>query len=312
MSQPQYSFVVPVFNEEGNISVLHKEIVAVTKKIKGVSEIIFVDDGSSDGTLAELQKLKPIKILSFRRNYGQSAALDAGIKEAKGNIIITLDGDGQNDPDDVPKMLEHLKKTDSDAVCGWRKKRKDSFSKRYISKGAAMMRSFFADDGIHDAGCTLRVFKKECFEEIDLYGEMHRMIPALLRWQGFTLSELPVHHRPRTVGTSKYNWKRIFKGFIDMINIWFWRKYENRPLYFFGTIGLTSIFIGTLLGIYLAIGRIAGWFVLSDKIWPLVSLFFILFGIQLFTSGLMTNIIIKEKYEITSKMPYLIKKRIER
>lgn len=306
----KYSFIIPVFNEEGNIQHLHKEIKETTQKLNGPSEIIFINDGSKDATLEKLSACKPVKIINFRKNYGQSAALDAGIKGAKGDIIITLDGDGQNDPADVPMMIEKLNEG-FDVVCGWRKKREDSFSKKFISRGAAFLRSFLVQDTVHDAGCTLRVAKKECYEDIILYGELHRMIPALLRWEGFSITEIPVHHRARNSGTTKYNWRRIIKGFIDMLNIWFWRKYENRPLYFFGSIGIFATLIGAFMWVYLFIGRLLGLIYLSDRVWPLVALFFSLIGVQLFIWGILANIIIKQKYEISDKHPYKVVNVIE-
>lgn len=295
------SVVIPVFNEEKNIRLLSQEIAQSLSMIKKTYEIIFVDDGSTDNTLKELKKIKNINIVSFRKNFGQSAALDAGIKLAKGKIIISLDGDGQNDPADFKILLDKLNE-EYDVVCGWRYKRKDSFSKRFISKGAKFLRKFFVDDGIHDSGCTLRAYKKNCFEDIDLYGEMHRMLPALLKWRGFKITEVKVNHRPRIHGKSKYNWQRVLKGFLDMIYIWFWRKYSTRPLHFFGGLGAILILLGSLLIIFLAYLRLFFNYSLTDKIWPLVGFFFLLIGIQVFIIGLLSASFIdtshKKKYEI--------------
>lgn len=290
-TKPYFSFIIPVYNEEDNVVPLHKEIVAVAKKLKKPFEIIFVDDGSSDKTLENLKKLTPIKILVLRKNSGQSAALDAGIKEAQGEILITMDGDGQNDPADVPKMLAKL--NGFDAVCGWRYKRQDPFSKRFISRGARFLRSFLVADKVHDSGCTLRVCKRECFENLDLYGEMHRMIPALLVWNGFHLTEVKVNHRPRTKGKTKYSWKRTFKGFLDMLDVWFWRKYQSRPLHLFGGAGLILIFFSSLFGLSLIIRRAFFGYSLADKIWPLVAVTGFITGIQLLIFGLLANLIIK-------------------
>jgi glycosyltransferase involved in cell wall biosynthesis len=311
MARITHSFIIPVYNEEENIKTLFEEIKRVAQKITKSFEIIFVDDGSTDNTVAQLKKLRPVRILRLRKNYGQSAALDAGIKSAKGSTIITLDGDGQNDPKDAVAMLKELNKG-YDVICGWRKKRKDSFSKRFISKGAAFLRSFLVNDGVHDAGCTLRVFKRDCFDDTTLYGEMHRMIPALLRWQGFRIGEIVVHHRARRYGTTKYNWRRIFKGLIDMFAIWFWRKYENRPLYFFGILGLLCMISGVALAALLLVLRIAVHYELSNKIWPLVAFTSFLFGAQLFVSGLLANIILKQKYEVSDKKPYALREEIIR
>jgi glycosyltransferase involved in cell wall biosynthesis len=290
---PYYSFIVPVYNEEGNVEKLHAEIVTVAEKLNKPYEVIFIDDGSTDQTLQKLKTLSPIKILILRKNSGQSAALDAGIKAARGEILITLDGDGQNDPADVPKMLKKL--NGFDVVCGWRYKRKDTLTKRFISQGAKFFRSFLVADKVHDAGCTLRIYKKECFNGLDLYGEMHRMIPALLAWNGFRLTEVKVNHRPRKAGMTKYSWQRTFKGFLDMLDVWFWRKYQARPLHLFGSAGLLLVGISFLFGTYLAIRRMFFGYGLSDKIWPLVAITGFITGIQLLVFGLLANLIIKSE-----------------
>lgn len=285
----KYSVVIPVLNEEKNVLPLYKEIISVLGDKQ--TEIIFVDDGSTDKTREKIKKTKA-KFIFFRKNFGQTAAIDAGIKQANGKYIITLDGDLQNDPNDIPKMEKYLNKHDLDFVCGWRKNRKDSFSKRFISKGAGFLRKYLVNDQIHDSGCTLRIYKKECFADVNLRGEMHRFIPAILRWRGFKLGEIPVHHRPRIHGHSKYNIKRTIKGFVDMINLWFSRKYSTRPLHFFGSLGVLLFLFGLTLGVVLFIARFWGNYSLSDKIWPLVSVFLILFGFQMFVSGLLMDRVI--------------------
>lgn len=305
---PYYSVVVPVFNEQDNVASLHKEILAQMKSLKKSFEIIFVNDGSIDNTLNELIKLKPIKIIDLRKNSGQSAALDAGIKQAKGEIIITMDGDGQNDPADIPNLLKKLDEG-FDVVCGWRYKRKDDLTKRFVSHCARILRGFLVSDGVHDSGCTLRVCKKECFEDLDLYGEMHRMIPSLLKWRGFRISEIKVNHRPRTKGKTKYNWKRTVKGFVDMLEIWFWRKYETRPLHLFGASGIALIGLSSLFTLYLAIRRLFFDYSLSDKIWPLVAITGLITGIQLLIFGLLADLTIKNRIK---KDFYKIREIIER
>lgn len=287
------SFIIPVLNEEQNVAELHTQILRVAESLKKPFEIIFVDDGSSDGTVSALKKLKPINIIQMRRNFGQTAALDAGIKAAQGKFLVTLDGDLQNDPADVLKMLSHLNDNNLDVVCGWRKKRRDDAMKRFISAGARWLRSILVSDGIHDSGCTLRVYKQECFEDLDLRGEMHRFIPALLKWRGFRVGELPVNHRPRIHGHSKYNAKRTIKGLLDMLSLWFFRKFANRPLHMLGSMGLVCFGFGSALAAFLAFGRLAGWFGLSNSIWPLAAVFLMLFGIQMFVSGLIMDLIIQ-------------------
>lgn len=292
---PQLSVVIPVLNESQNVAGLHREIVAALRKTKKSYEIIFIDDGSTDNTLNELEKLSPVKIIQFRKNFGQSAALDAGIKEAKGQIIVTLDGDGQNDPRDIPSLLSKLKEVD--CVCGWRCHRKDNRSKRIISKGANFIGRLLINPQVHDSGCTLRAYKKECFEELDLYGEMHRIVPALLGWQGYKVGELRVNHRPRRYGKSKYNGKRVVKGLLDMACLWFWRKFSLRPLHLFGAMGIICLAGGIGLLGFLMVAKLFLSYSLSDKVWPLVGFFLVLSGIQLLVSGVLADIAIKNYYK---------------
>lgn len=306
----KYSVIVPVYNEEESVQPLFSEIKDAMNKMQQPYEIIFVDDGSIDKTFEKLNSLSPIKIIRFRKNFGQTAALDAGFKNAEGEIFITMDGDGQNDPADIPNLLNKMK-DDLDVVSGWRYNRKDDFSKRFASRGADFLRKFFINDKIHDSGCTLKSFKSECFDDLTLYGEMHRFIPGILRWQGFKIGEIKVNHRVRTTGKTKYNWKRVIKGLIDMISVWFWRKYSGRPLHLFGSLGIISGTLGLILGLYLTIARILGFISLQDSIWPLVSVFLVLTGLQLFISGLLADIAVKTYYSGRRKT-YNIKEIIEK
>ena len=181
------SVVVPVYNEEGNVQELHAEIKEVCEKNNYEYEIIFIDDGSGDRTRELCLGLKPLKYIRMRRNSGQTAAMDAGIKAAKYDFIVTMDGDRQNDPADIPVMLDYLVKNDYDVVSGWRKNRKDTFMKRFISRGANFLRYLLVHDGIHDSGCSLKVYRKECFKGINLYGEQHRFIPAILKIRSISI-----------------------------------------------------------------------------------------------------------------------------
>ena len=286
MPDIEISIIIPVFNEESNVAPLHKSLVEVLTRLGKTFEIIFVDDCSTDQTNNVLNTLVPIKVIHFRRQFGQSCALDAGIKNAKGNLIVTLDGDGQNDPEDIPILLEKLEKG-WDVVCGWRFKRNDPFAKRFISNGAKILRGWLVRDSIHDAGCTFRIYRKECFEDLELYAEMHRMIPALLKWRGYRITDVKVKHHSRVSGLTKYNWSRVFKGFMDMIYIWFWRSYAQRPMHLFGGVGLFLSGVGSfvLLGLFFA--RLFLNYQLADKIWPLVGFFSLVLGIQLILMGLM-------------------------
>jgi len=306
MKKIQLSVIIPVFNEADNLFLLCEKLTTVLKKTGLNSEIIFVDDGSTDKTLAILKKLKGIKIIQLRKNFGQSAALDAGIKQAQGKILVTLDGDGQNDPADIPRLLKKL--DGFDCVCGWRYQRQDPFLKKFISRGAAFIGRFLVDPRVHDSGCTLRAYKKECFEDLDLYGEMHRMIPALLRWRGFKITEIKVSHHPRQYGQTKYNWKRVIKGFVDMIHVWFWRKYASRPMHVFGAAGVLLTGFGLILLILLALARLLYNYSLSNKIWPLLGFFSLMMGLQFFVFGILATIIIESKEK---KHFYKIKRRFQ-
>jgi len=304
------SIVVPILNEQDNVKKLHEEIVEVLKDYGKSYEIIFVNDGSTDDTLKNCQKLKPLKIISFRRNFGQTASIDAGIKEAKGEVIITMDGDLQNDPKDIPRIIRKMNEGKYDVVSGWRKERKDPFSKKFISRGAEKLRKFLINDGIHDSGCTLKAYKKECFEKVNLMGEMHRFIPATLAIHGFKVGELVVNHRPRIHGITKYNYKRTIKGFLDILGVWFWMKYASRPLHLFGGAGLFSFILGAIVLLALFAARIFFGYSLSDKIWPLLAIFFMMVGAQLLVSGLMADILVKSRYQ-GKNMNYTIKEIIE-
>ncbi|MBD3245378.1 MAG: glycosyltransferase [Candidatus Moranbacteria bacterium] len=304
-NNPEISVVCPLFNEVGNVKKLHKKILKSLRSLDKSFEIIFVNDGSFDGTKEVCEKLRPLKLINFRKNFGQTAAIDCGFKEAKGEIIITLDGDLQNDPSDFSKLLEKIYQG-YDVVSGWRKNRKDKFSKKFISKGAEILRKFFINDQIHDSGCTLKAYKKECFYDLDLYGEMHRFIPAILKIHGFTVTEVKVRHQPRKSGKTKYGWKRTIKGFLDLVSVWFWKKYSNRPLHLFGGLGSLLTMVGFGILIFLAVLRIFYHIPLSDKIWPLISIFLILAGLQLFISGLLADIAVKSYYK-NNKKHYSIK-----
>ena len=307
---PKLSLVVPFYNEEGNVAQLHAEIRAVCEKNHYVYEIIFVDDGSTDRTGEILKSLRPAKVIFFRKNFGQTAALDAGIKAAQGDVIVTMDGDRQNDPADIPRLVEALITSGLDVISGWRKDRKVDLMKRFVSRGANFLRSIFIHDGIHDSGCSLKIYKKECFAGVSLYGEMHRFIPAILKIKGFKIGEIVVNHRLRVSGHTKYNWQRSLKGFVDMLSVWFWNKFAVRPLHLLGGMGLVSIVCGILSSFYTLLLYFTGQN-LSNTAWPILAAFFLLTGVQLFVSGLLADFLSKTYYETTRDRPYHVKQVTE-
>lgn len=305
-NQPYLSVVVPLYNEEGNVKELHRRIHEAIVKIGRPAEIIFVDDGSKDNTIEEARQCSPLRLIELRKNFGQTAAFDAGIKAATGEIIITLDGDLQNDPADIPLLLEKMNEG-YDVVSGWRHKRKDSFMKRFFSRGANLLRSILVKDGIHDSGCSLKAYRRECFLDMDLFGEMHRFIPALLALDGFRVTEVKVSHHPRIHGVTKYNWKRAIKGFVDMLFIWFWRKYSHRAIHLFGGTGLLLGLGGSGILIWMFLDKMLYGASLSERIWPLVATLLILVGVQLFIFGILIDVAVKTYYNSRGRMNYSIR-----
>mgnify|MGYP000644940015 CR=1 FL=1 len=308
---PKFSVVVPLYNEAGNVAELHRRILQAMHRLKAPFEVIFVDDGSGDGTAETCRTLKPLTLLILRKNKGQTAALDAGIKEATGEYIITMDGDLQNDPADIPKLRNHLRQEELDVVSGWRRKRRDPLVKHAISRGANFLRSLMIRDGIHDSGCSLKVYKRECFDTLDLYGEMHRFIPALLKLRGFRIGEVEVQHHPRKNGETKYGWKRTVKGLLDMFSVWFWQKYMNRPMHLIGGIGILFYVLGALCAIYVAYAKIVRGTDLSDNALTLLALFFFFFGFNYILFGILFDLTSKIYYSDSKEKSYLVKERIE-
>ncbi|MDD5033106.1 MAG: glycosyltransferase family 2 protein [Candidatus Pacebacteria bacterium] len=305
------SVVIPVYNEEKNVTVLRDEVFKVMESLGKEFEIIFIDDGSADGTFSELKKLARIKIIKFRKNFGQTAAMDAGIKNATGDLIIPMDGDMQNDPADIPKMIQKLKDENLDVVAGWRKNRKDPVFKKFFSFCAAKLRRILIDDGIHDSGCTLKIYKRECFDHVDLVGEMHRFIPGILSIKGFRVGEIEVNHRSRALGRTKYGLSRGIKGVLDMFSVWFWKKYASRPLHLFGTIGLFLVFVSSAAGIWAAYLKIFEGLDLSNTALTNLFMFGFLIGIQFLVFGLLADMLSKNYFASTKDKVYDIESIVE-
>ncbi len=304
------SFIIPVYNEAENVEKLHQEIMSLAVTLGVDFEIIMVDDGSTDGTYKKLKQLHPLKIIRMRSNFGQTSALDAGIKASLYPYLVTLDADLQNDPADVPALIQHLEENEFDVVSGWRKNRKDNVSKKFVSRVANLIRKVLIDDGIHDSGCTLKVYRKECFEKVTLYGEMHRFIPALLKMRGFQIGELAVNHRPRVAGKSKYNMKRTLKGLVDMIMIWYWNRYAMRPFHFLGTAGIFIMLFSFFSGL-MALKEFFQGQDMSETFWPMFALLTFLIGAQFFILGFISDMLMRTYYGQEGRTVYSVKEIVE-
>ncbi len=311
---PAVSFVVPVFNEEDNVNQLCSDITDVAKEEGFKYEIILINDGSSDKTwkrITEASKTYPnVTGLDLAINSGQSAALAAGIELARGEFIVTLDGDLQNDPRDVPMMLEKQKENNWDMVAGERVNRKDKLITRKLpSRIANAMIRILSGVKLRDYGCALRVFKQETAKNLELYGELHRFIPVLAVLQGASMIQVPVRHHKRSHGKSKYGLGRTFRVISDLMFMVFFKRYKDRPIHLFGTLGLITFGLGAVIDIYLFILKILG-----HDIWgkPLLLLGILLTigGIQIITIGIISEILMRTYYESQNKKPYRIKRTI--
>ncbi|ABB23352.1 glycosyltransferase family 2 protein [Pelodictyon luteolum] len=302
------SVVIPVMNEEESIKPLFDALHSALSRVE--HEIVLVDDGSSDGTVATIEALRTpnVKLVVLNKNYGQTTAMAAGIAEAEGELIATMDGDLQNDPGDIPMMMQYLHDHDLDVVAGRRAGRKDGMMLRKIPSAIAnaIIRNM-TDVHIRDYGCTLKVFKQDVAKNLGLYGELHRFIPVLVQLYGAKMEEVDVRHHARKFGTSKYGIGRTFKVLSDLLFMVFFQKYSQRPMHLFGTLGFLSLFIGLAMNLYLLTVKILGEDIGSR---PLLSLGIILtfIGIQLITTGFIAEFIMRTYYESQNKKPYIIRK----
>jgi len=314
MNKIDLSIVIPIYNEQENIKILHEALNKTVKTLNLTYEIIFIDDGSNDESFKimkeEATKDSAIKIIKFARNFGQTAAIEAGFQNSKGKIIIPMDGDLQNDPADIPLLLQKINEG-YDVVSGWRKKRQDKFfSKTLPSKIANYIITKITKVRLHDYGCTLKAYKKEFLEGTRLYGEMHRFIPVYAAWHGAKVTEIVVRHNPRKFGKTKYNLSKTLRVILDIITVKFLISYLNRPMHFFGGAGLLALFLGFLSGaisIYLKIFYAVN---LNRSPLLLLSVFLFIVGIMFILMGLLAEIIIRTYYESQKKESYLIKEKI--
>jgi len=311
--QKKLSIVIPVFNEEENVKKLYSELKEVLDRIDYISEIIFVDDGSTDKTPEILEELsrtdKRIKLIFFSRNYGQTPAISAGIEHSSGDIIITIDADLQNDPSDIPVLLKEIE-SGYDVVSGWRKNRKDPFfTRRLPSYIANAMISKLTGVKLHDYGCTLKAYRAEIIKKFAIYGEMHRFLPAYCSWQGGKITEVVVNHRPRLYGKSKYGINRTFKVILDLIVVKFLLSYLTKPIYIFGGIGIFMFISGTVVNIFVFIRKI---FLKGQWLSPLFFIGFLLWTLSIICIllGFVMEVLVRLYIESKEKLPFRISRKV--
>jgi len=313
---PDLSVVVPVFNEGPNIGPLHRELTSTLEAWGRPYELIFVDDGSTDGTFAELERLQAgdrhLRVIQFRRNFGQAAAFAAGFAAARGRLIATSDGDLQNDPSDIPRLAARIDEG-YDVVCGWRKDRKDPFlNRRLPSMLANRLISWATGVKLNDYGCSLKVFRAEVVKPLRLYGELHRFLPALASEQGVAIAEEPVNHRARVHGRSKYGIGRTMRVILDLMTVKFLLSYSTRPLQIFGLVGIPMGLVGVSILGYLGIMRLMGLTSLNERM-PLVTLGMLLvfIGLQFITLGLIAELQSRTYHESQNKPVYAVRRVLE-
>ena len=303
------SIVVPVYNEEENVTILYGKIVEVMKRFGESYEIIFSDNASTDKTLEKLKTLPKVTILRLARNYGQTSNLDAAIHEAKGDIIITMDGDLQNDPEDIPNLVGKIREG-YDVVSGWRQERNDSLGRRILSRSANWLTAKVTGLALKDSACALKAYKREVLQDFHLYGEMHVFLPALLYMRGARVAEIPVRHHARQFGVSKHYFMKAVKDISDLITIKFLSSMNGRPLVFFGGAGVISIglgFITTLISIYLKLTHVRNF---GQTPLPIFTIFLVLSGFIFLMLGFLAELMLRIYYETGNKTPYTIKEKI--
>ncbi len=308
------SIIIPIYNEEKNIKELYGEIKKALGSLSISYEIIAVNDGSKDNSYRILKDItqsdSSFKVIIFRKNFGQTAAISAGIDFSKGEIIIPMDADLQNDPADILKFLKKINQG-FDVVSGWRKKRRDKLLTRRIpSRIANCLISFITGVKLHDYGCTMKAYKREVIKDIRFYGEMHRFMPAYASWYGARISEIIVNHRPRKYGKAKYGISRTFRVILDLLTVKFLTDYSTKPMHFFGKAGYWSLFFGFLSGILALILRFTLGISFISTPLPLLTVFLILVGVQFILMGLLAEILTRTYYESQNKPIYLVKKKI--
>ena len=308
--RPDISVVVPLYDEADNVADLHRELTAALDPMGRPYEILLVDDGSKDGTLERLVEIEThdprVRVLRLRRNFGQTAAFSAGFDHARGAIVITSDGDLQNDPADIPALVARLEQG-YDMVCGWRAKRRDPASRRVPSWLANKLISWATGVHLHDYGCSLKAIRADVVKGIRLYGEMHRFIPAVASWQGVTVDEMKVNHRPRLRGRSKYGFGRILRVLLDLFTVKFLVAYGGRPAHLFGKLGLSSAAAGTAVLAYLAWVKFVEGEAIGGRPLLVAGVFALGLGVMLIMNGLLAELLVRIYHESQGKATYVVK-----
>jgi len=308
---PRISIVIPLYNEEESIPRLYDELVKAIANYGQPAEVIIIDDGSRDRSFALLSDIAAqdprFTIIRFRRNFGQTAGFAAGFAQARGDVVITMDADLQNDPMDIPLLMAKIDEG-YDIVSGWRKDRQDRFlDRRLPSMMANRLISNVTDVRLHDYGCSLKAYRRDVLQHVRLYGELHRFVPALASQAGGTVTEVPVNHRARQYGKSKYGISRTIRVMLDLINVWFLGAYSTRPIHVFGTLGFASAALGIVVGVYLSFLKIFLGQSIGNRPLLLLAVLLVVIGVQLVTMGLLGEMITRTYYESQNKTIYVVR-----
>lgn len=312
-ANPELSLFLPVLDEEANLRPMHAKIQAALDELGRSAEVIYVDDGSTDSSLKILKEIADnddhVRVISLRRNYGQTAAMSAGIDAATGDILIPMDADLQNDPADIKRLLDKLDEG-YDVVSGWRKNRQDKLISRKIpSKIANRIISWIGGVHLHDYGCSLKAYRREVIQDVRLYGEMHRFIPIYASWAGARVTEIPVDHHARTMGKSKYGISRTIKVVFDLMTIKFMASYQTKPIYVFGTFGMIAFLLALVAGIWAVVLKFEGVsFILTPL--PVITVVMLAISVQFFLMGLLAELLVRTYHESQDKTIYAVRERI--
>ena len=311
---PEVSVFLPVYNEEPNLRPLHAKLDAALKSLDRSAEIVYVDDGSSDGSLGilrDLARLDPrVRVVALRRNYGQTAAMAAGIDAARGKVLIPMDAYMQNDPADIQRLLDTLDEG-YDVVSGWRKNRKDKMVTRKIpSMIANRLISWIGGVPLHDYGCSLKAYRRESLQDVRLYGEMHRFIPIYASWAGARVTEIPVEHHARTMGKSKYGLSRTLKVVFDLMTIKFMASYQTKPIYVFGSFGMLAFAISLLAGLYALFLKVIHKADFVQTPLPILAIVMFAVGVQFLLMGLLAEMLVRTYHESQAKAIYAVRERL--